>query len=200
MVSTDSSVGDTLSTRKAVAKPIVVDYYNQHMSGCDRADQLVGYYGHQTRRSTKWWKKLFYWAMEIAMMNAYIMFKDTRPRPFTKWSQKTFSFLNYKKRLIKQLESKAVDLTDMAAVGIEGACDAIRSPVGRPKKMRKIVSPIEIATPGQHLVGKSDPESFRRCENSSTPKAPKRTFFICKTCPTKLHLHPGTFFTSFHRS
>ena len=86
MVSTDSSVGNTLSTRKAVAKPIVVDHYNQHMSGCDRADQLVGYYGHQTRRSTKWWKKLVYWAMEIAMMNAYIIFKDTRPRPFQKSS------------------------------------------------------------------------------------------------------------------
>ena len=49
IVSSKTSVGDTLSTRKNRPKPVVIDNYNQFMSGCDRADQLVGYYGHQQR-------------------------------------------------------------------------------------------------------------------------------------------------------
>ena len=110
--------------------------------------------------------------------------------------KKTFSFLNYKKRLIKQLESKAVDLTDMAAVGIGYAGDAICSPVGRPKKIRKIVSPIEIATPDQHLVGSlilkggedvktATPQRFLRDPYSSA--RPVRQNLISTLEPVLLH-------------
>ena len=52
IVSTKTSIGDTLSSRKNVPKPIIIDNYNKYMSGCDRADQLVGYHGHQNRKST----------------------------------------------------------------------------------------------------------------------------------------------------
>ena len=199
LISSNACVGDTLSTKKDIEKPIVADYYNQYMSGCDRADQMVGYYGHQTRRSTKWWKKLFFWAMEIAMMNSFIMFKDTRPRPFQKNAGRALTFLNFKKNLIKQLESKAVDMTDLTAVSMGGAGDAIRSPVGRPKKRKIDPSAIEITTPGQHIVTRG--EKLRRCEvcKKNDDKKGSRTYYFCQTCPSKPSIHPDCFAT-FHRS
>ena len=51
LVSTKTSVGDAITTHKQVSKPIIVDSYNQFMSGCNRADQMIGYYGHQNRHS-----------------------------------------------------------------------------------------------------------------------------------------------------
>jgi hypothetical protein len=39
----------------------------------DRADQYCGCYRFR-RRSYKWWKKLFFWLMEVAVVNSYILY------------------------------------------------------------------------------------------------------------------------------
>ena len=57
-------------TVKGKQKPAVIHSYNFSMNGCDRADQMVGYYGLQTRKSKKWWKKIFYWILEVTCSNA----------------------------------------------------------------------------------------------------------------------------------
>jgi hypothetical protein len=54
-------------------KPIVVLEYTKFMGGVDRADQYCRYYGF-TRRSYKWCKKLFFWLMEVAVVNSYILY------------------------------------------------------------------------------------------------------------------------------
>ena len=42
-----------------VLKPEVIVAYNQHISGCDLADQLVMSYSF-LRHNLKWWRKLFF--------------------------------------------------------------------------------------------------------------------------------------------
>ena len=51
-------------------KPIAVDRYNYSMNGVDRADQYTVYYSF-VRRSVKWWRKVFFWMMEVAVVNSY---------------------------------------------------------------------------------------------------------------------------------
>jgi len=41
-----------------VVKPACVLDYNQHMGGVDRSDQIAKYYTF-TRKTNKWWLKLF---------------------------------------------------------------------------------------------------------------------------------------------
>ena len=72
--------GKTGGTRE---KPSMVCDYNNFMNGCDRTDQAIGYYGLHSRRSRKWWKRFFFWALEITINNAYILFKMTLDRPLT---------------------------------------------------------------------------------------------------------------------
>jgi len=51
-------------------KLTVILEYAKFMVGMDRADQYCGCYGF-TRKSYKWWKELFFWLMEVAVVNSY---------------------------------------------------------------------------------------------------------------------------------
>ena len=54
--------------------PLTVNSYNKYMGGVDRLDQLVSYnvYPH---RSRKWYIKLFNYILDIALVNARILFQ-----------------------------------------------------------------------------------------------------------------------------
>ena len=76
-------------------KPLVVDRYNHSMNGVDRADQYTVYYSF-VRRSVKWWRKVFFWVMEVAIVNSYILHKCTAQRPLT--------HLEYRRSLVRSLQ------------------------------------------------------------------------------------------------
>ena len=57
-----------------VHKPEVIVAYNQHMSGCDLADQLMTSYSF-LRRNLKWWRKLFFHLLLLLLNNAHILNK-----------------------------------------------------------------------------------------------------------------------------
>ena len=49
------------------------------MRGIDRGDQLVALF-NAGRRSRKWWKKVFYYILEVAILDAYILEGHSDPR------------------------------------------------------------------------------------------------------------------------
>ena len=58
--------------QKKVQRPAVVKLYNKYMGGVDLADQRVRSY----QRSTQcwvWYMKLFFYLVEVAIMDAYIL-------------------------------------------------------------------------------------------------------------------------------
>ena len=90
----------TVSSRRTTqTKPLVVDRYNQSMNGFDRADQYTVYYSF-VRRSVKWWRKVFLWVMEVAVVNSYILHKCT--------SQTTLTHLEYRRSLVRTLAAAYV--------------------------------------------------------------------------------------------
>ncbi|CAB3232275.1 unnamed protein product [Arctia plantaginis] len=46
-------------------KPVEVEVYNRHMSGIDRADQMIAYYSCP-RKKIRWYKKVFFHMLDIA--------------------------------------------------------------------------------------------------------------------------------------
>ena len=138
-------------------------------------------------------EKLFFWIMEVAMMNSFILYKSTRPGPLTKPQVKALTFVSFKKQLIKQMEAKAVSLMD---INVGSSTDIVRRPVGRPKKNAP-PSKIEITTPGQHIIVKGT--NLIRCKVCSTPQTIKRTNYYCKTCPSNPSIHPDCF-EAFHKA
>ena len=62
--------------REEIQKPHVVDQYNCFMGGVDKSDQLLCYYAF-SHRTVKWWRRLFYHLLQVAIVNAYIMYSET---------------------------------------------------------------------------------------------------------------------------
>ena len=78
MISTESSSNmvqvQSRGSQQELHKPFVVNHYNHSMNGVDRADQYTLYYSF-IQKARKWWRKLFFWMLEVAMVNSYILYK-----------------------------------------------------------------------------------------------------------------------------
>ena len=60
--------------KEVIKKSRVMIQYNKYMGGVDANDQLVKY-SHFSRRTLKWWKKVFFRLLNICMVNSYILYK-----------------------------------------------------------------------------------------------------------------------------
>ena len=58
-------------------KPAVVLDYNKYKTGVDRSDQMLSYYTF-SRKTVKWWKKLFFHLFDLAVVNAHILHNKSR--------------------------------------------------------------------------------------------------------------------------
>ena len=63
------------STSRMMEEPQVVVDYNNHMLGVDKLDQLASYCSF-LHKSVKWWRKVFFWCVEVAVINPYIVYKE----------------------------------------------------------------------------------------------------------------------------
>ena len=62
--------------------PSPVFYYNKHMGGVDKSDQLIHYY-NVLRSSKKYWKTLFFHFIDIAVVNSYIIHQEKEKNPLS---------------------------------------------------------------------------------------------------------------------
>ncbi|GFO22528.1 PiggyBac transposable element-derived protein 4 [Plakobranchus ocellatus] len=143
-------------------------------------DQRIAYYGVFERKSVKWWKKLFYWILEIAQVNTLILYTLAHSEDQThKKSLKSF-----KQSLLRHLTS--ADAEDMPENDVEK-----RKPGRQPT-----AGPLERKTGAKHLVAHRPRD--RNCVYCSTPQKRVRTHFYCTGCTNNSHLHPTDCFVKYH--
>ena len=58
-----------------ISKPVCVIDYNHGMGGVDRSDQLAATC-RSTRKSIKWYKKLFFYLLDMCITNAFVVYKE----------------------------------------------------------------------------------------------------------------------------
>ena len=182
MLSTNSSAGTvTLPSRRtsaeAAVKPVVVHTYNQHMNGVDIADQHSTYYSF-LRKTVKWWRKLFFWLLETAVVNSYVMYKTiTIPR--------RPDHLAYRRAIVDSLASRY--LTSAPP----------RRRLGRPRKRHHPEADPERLNKQLHLLDKhTELHDCVICSNRPTQR--HRTPFFCKTCGDTPSLCPHPCFARYH--
>lgn len=165
-------------TKESVPCPKVVSVYNEKMGGVDRFDQFRERY-EIGRRSVKWWHRIMYFLIDLAVVDGFILWKTPREK------EKKLDQLTYRLRLARQL--------------INGF--SARKRRGRPvnynkKKKGKETVPNEVrlVQVGKHMPKKNS--TYRRCKLCSTKKQEKRTKITCTYCDVPLCLDPC--FSSFH--
>lgn len=143
-----------------VSCPKVVEVYNKTMGGVDKFDQYHERYAIG-RRSTKWWHRIFYYLIDLAIVNTYFLWRLQHPES---------DHLNFRLILARQL--------------IGGYTS--RKPRGRPPNFVKIAIPehIRLANVGVHLPIKN--ENNRRCKMCSSKSIENRTRFTCSFCKVPL--------------
>ncbi|XP_054257551.1 piggyBac transposable element-derived protein 4-like [Macrosteles quadrilineatus] len=159
-----------------VLKPDVVLDYTKHMGGVDRADHVISSYQFM-RRTKKWYRKLFFWLLEVSTINSYILYKSLQEDN----NRVAMSHKQFRLSLVEDLVRDYVQET----------CNFTRRRPGRPK------NDIQRLNGKLHVMGKSPKGSFR-CHVCAKNKVRKETVYFCKTCDEKPYLHPDTCFEVYH--
>ena len=155
-----------------VEKPIVISDYTEHMGAVDRADHYCASYAF-TRKTLRWWRKIFFWLLEVCVVNSFILYKKAT-------GLQGLRQLAYRKNLILQL------------VGTTRNSNSKKR--GRPsladdhERLRKVPHFIANAGGGRNKI----------CMVCSTRQQRKTTVYYCETCSRKPGLHPGKCFKDYH--
>lgn len=156
-----------------VTKPSVICRYNENMGGVDVADHFFASYPF-VRKTVKWWRKVFFWLLEVGIVNGFILKNNYRDPGMPSMRQKKF-----RKNLAKQLVGD------------------IRNENSR-KRGRKSHED-EARLVGKHFIYESAEKNRRDCVVCSSRKGTRhRTIFFCNTCEDKPPLHPGICFERYH--
>ena len=89
-------------------KPKIIDHYSKYMRGVDKNDQLRSYYAF-FRKTKKWWKKLFFYLIEMNSSNSYAIHKKL----IKMQSKIPFSFKYFRMAVVEYL---LIDNTKYQAV------------------------------------------------------------------------------------
>ena len=90
--------------KKSIPCPSMIADYNCYMGGVDLTDQHLSYYSMTTRRSLKWWKKVFWRLIDITIINAWILYRSNHPSSAVK-TQRLFRL-----KLIEELVQPVLSL------------------------------------------------------------------------------------------
>lgn len=185
MLSSYNTSGTTITERRKkqagtvnIVKPNVVINYNTNMGGVDKADQLASSYCFM-RKSCKWWRKLFFWGLEICAINSYILYKVSARRE----SRKPMPHFMFVRKLVAQLVGN-----------FRGGAD---SKPGRPStsdKDERLNGKLHILRHCENVKSKD----CTVCSNRKIKGGRHQTNYFCDTCTRKPGLHVGECFEKYH--
>ncbi|XP_063219616.1 piggyBac transposable element-derived protein 4-like isoform X1 [Bacillus rossius redtenbacheri] len=157
--------------------PVAVALYNKYMGGVDLFDQLTSYYNIQWK-SRCWWVKVFYYLIDAAVVNSYILYK----LEMNKLQKKTVTHLMFRSQLADQL--------------IGEFCSRVtkKKNVVITKKKFNLSPIVTVPNTEGHLPIKGT----SRCANCSTRNKPVQSNLVCKMCDVALCKVPC--FQQFHEN
>ena len=162
--------------------PSVASSYRTHMGAVDKADVLKSL-NEIGRKSHKWWHRIFFHYLDVAVVNASIIFKQM--------SDESMTLKTFKRRIITGfIKSKGLKRY-RESEDISGNVMNLNSNTKEyvATEIRKDASELL-----PHLLN-----TFRRCNNCNTKKEPHRTKWISPLCNVSLcNSAKRNCFTAYH--
>ena len=147
-----------------ITQPRVIAEYNKNMGGVDRMDQNISQY-RITIRSKKWWWPFFSYCADVAMQNAWLLYRMTEANKTMPMYQ-----LQFRRAICSIYYVKYT--ADRASIG---------RPLGRPKSLGQR-APADIRYDGvNHMIAQGHTQ--RRCGLCS-----KKVTHVCSKCDIGLHV------------
>ena len=174
-------------------KPIAVIEYNKYMSGVDMIGQMIQYYKFN-RRTVKWWKKLFFHLVSLALINAQKLYNLHNSEE----GQKTLGLFHFVSSLVEDLTVVTVNKTKVPGQihNVDNCCvidPQYRHFVERisctEKRIRRCC---EVCRKQREMRVQPDDEN----NAGPLPKRPRRTEYQCSLC--KVALCFGRCFAAYH--
>lgn len=158
--------------RVSFPQPNLISQYNASMGGVDRMDQNISEY-RIAMRSKKWWWPFFAYCLDVAMQNAWLIYRRSAAFSWLPLDQ-----LEFRRSVVKAYYARY--MTDRLPV-----C----RPIGRPQRLQHR-APAEVRfDKTDHMIAPGHTQ--RRCAWCS-----KKTMHICAKCNVGLHIRC---FGDFHR-
>lgn len=152
-------------TRKEVFCPKAIADYTLYMGGVDHFDHFRSSYP-TGRKSRKFWMRLFFFMLDAAIINAYILY-------LTKHAQRDFSHRDFRLRLARALIG---DFT----------CKKQRPIIFKNKKGGNFGVPDEIRLQSVGIHFPELQDTYTRCKFCSSKKETKRSNMRCSHCGVAL--------------
>lgn len=161
-------------SQPAIPKPQVVLDYTKHMGAVDRSDHFISSYQF-LRKTKKWYRKMFFWLLEVAIVNSYILYKHQQ----TQYQNKPLSHADFRYSLIDNLVAEKISEPKQRKRG--------RQPQGPPQQR---------LDGKQHFMGRK-PKAVR-CVVCAKKGVRRETIYFCKTCDENPSLHPDDCYELYH--
>jgi hypothetical protein len=142
------------------------------MGGVDRSDRMVRTYS-VSRVSKKWWFRLFYYLLDTAIANSYILYHNSPNHP----------------RMTELEFIKSLSLALIGSFSKDGKIQA------RAQRKRKRLATPRRLTAGNHWPIKTT--NLRKCKHCAKPQSTgPRTLYLCEAC--NVHLCIDDCFKIYH--
>ena len=142
------------------------------MGAVDQADYYCASYLF-SRKTLRWWRKLFYWMLEVSVVNYFILYKQET-------QQSAAMQLQYRKKLIMQLVGN------------------IRNANSKNRGRQSSENDQERFQKIPHFMANSGRGRTKLCMVCNTKEVRKTTVYHCETCSRKPGLHLGKCFKDYH--
>jgi hypothetical protein len=170
-----------------VSCPEVVYEYTKRMGGVDRFDERRGRY-NVSRRSRRWWMRIFYFLVDSSIVNALILFNSVRPDDHV-------SMLQFREQLFRELVGSFTSRCRRSSLDGGQYIRRRTKHSALPSKPFGVPNAIRFKSVGIHMP--ESISSFRRCRYCSSRKNNKRSRIACSTCGVALCITPC--FRDFHQ-
>jgi DNA excision repair protein ERCC-6 len=155
-----------------IPQPNLIQQYNGKMGGVDRMDQNISLY-RISLRSKKWWWPFFAYCADVAMQNAWLIYRKSAAN---RWMP--LDHLEFRRTVTRTYFARFT--SDKVPIS---------RPLGRPKRLNHRAPDDVRYDSKNHIVAPGATQ--RRCAWCS-----KKTTHICKKCNVGLHIRC---FSGFHR-
>jgi len=174
----------TDGTAVKIKCPKSIMEYTRRMGGVDRFDRQCALYS-VSRKSKKWWLKIFYFILDAAVVNAFNLYAAVHP-------DQSPRLLQFRAQLFRGLvrgfcsRQRRSSLQGMSFMRFRFTGKSREKLVGVPEDIRQ--------HPSNHFPEKTD--SYHCCRLCSSRKNNKRSRIMCTQCKVWLCVNPC--FARFH--